>query len=338
MPGGLSAAYRLLAGLVRTVEAVALEFDRHRGIHLAHLLLSALGAHGDRVVVERLLFGEVIAAVLAAVMIGRQRIPPTKSIILRMAGIAMPRNRSYPSHRPDTLRPWPYRKPNRGLPGKRGGIQAQRNRRYPSGVSTPSAGTSCGSEGRLDSETSQGQHTAISGQPVFRHDSAWSYQPAPRPSRTPCISTANAGAIIRSASPKASGGSTSAFGSSGRWCCLPESAEAIPSAGRNASTEPSALQPISSPEPNLGTSTRHPCANSHSNNGRVSISDPIDTYAATVAPGASNCAGNLRANDSPASRLSSRPVSRRRANARRRNAPLTVLNESSMPSNLMPAP
>ena len=75
----------LLAGFVGAVEAVTLELNRHGGIHLAHLLLRALGAHGNRVVIERLLFGEVIAAVLATVMIGRQRIPPTKSYFSRMA-------------------------------------------------------------------------------------------------------------------------------------------------------------------------------------------------------------------------------------------------------------
>ena len=75
----------LLAGFVGAVESVTLELNRHGGIHLAHLLLRALGAHGNRVVIERLLFGEVIAAVLATVMIGRQRIPPTKSYFSRMA-------------------------------------------------------------------------------------------------------------------------------------------------------------------------------------------------------------------------------------------------------------
>lgn len=66
----------LLAGLIRAVETVAFELDRYGRIHLAHLLLSTLRAYGDRVVVERLLFSEVIAAVLAAVVISRQRIPP----------------------------------------------------------------------------------------------------------------------------------------------------------------------------------------------------------------------------------------------------------------------
>ena len=64
----------LLAGFVGAVEAVTLELNRHGGIHLAHLLLRALGAHGNRVVIERLLFGEVIAAVLATVMVSRQSI------------------------------------------------------------------------------------------------------------------------------------------------------------------------------------------------------------------------------------------------------------------------
>ena len=75
----------LLALLVGVVEAGTLEFDRNGGIDLTHLLLAALRAHGNRVVIERLLFGEVIAAVLATVMIGRQRIPPTKSYFSRMA-------------------------------------------------------------------------------------------------------------------------------------------------------------------------------------------------------------------------------------------------------------
>ena len=58
------------AAPVGAVEAVTLELDRQGGIHLAHLLLPALGAHGDRVVLERLLLGEIVSAVLTTVMIG----------------------------------------------------------------------------------------------------------------------------------------------------------------------------------------------------------------------------------------------------------------------------
>lgn len=74
-----------LLGFIRAVEAGTLEFDRNGGIDLTHLLLAALRAHGNRVVAERLLFGEIVIAVLATVMIGRQRIPPTKSYFSRMA-------------------------------------------------------------------------------------------------------------------------------------------------------------------------------------------------------------------------------------------------------------
>ena len=179
----------LLAGFVGAVESVTLELNRHGGIHLVHLLLRALGAHGNRVVIERLLFGEVIAAVLATVMIGRQRIPPTKSYFSRMACNTMPCNRSYPSRRPDTLALrsyWPACCCHSGSIGQcawpvgQSGLRRvswpagqlnrpdELSRRYPSGVSTPSAGTSCGSAGKSVSNTSHGQHTAIRGHAGLR--------------------------------------------------------------------------------------------------------------------------------------------------------------------------
>lgn len=67
------------AAAIRAVEAVALELDRHRREHLAYLLFVAARAYGDRVVIERLVFGEVIPAVLATVMIGWQRSSSTGS-------------------------------------------------------------------------------------------------------------------------------------------------------------------------------------------------------------------------------------------------------------------
>ena len=68
-----------LLGFIRAVEAGTLEFDRNGGIDLTHLLLAALRAHGNRVVAERLLLGEIVIAVLATVMIGRQRFSSTTS-------------------------------------------------------------------------------------------------------------------------------------------------------------------------------------------------------------------------------------------------------------------
>ena len=59
------------SALIGAVEAGTLELNRDRGIHLAYLLLMAFGASGDRVVAEGLVLGEVIAAILAAIMIGR---------------------------------------------------------------------------------------------------------------------------------------------------------------------------------------------------------------------------------------------------------------------------
>jgi hypothetical protein len=50
-----------------------LEFDGNRRVHLAKLLLLALRAHGDRLVVEGLVFGEIVTAILATIMISRQR-------------------------------------------------------------------------------------------------------------------------------------------------------------------------------------------------------------------------------------------------------------------------
>ena len=68
---------RRLGRTVGAVEAAALELDGHGRIDLAHLLLSAFGADRDRVVLERLVRGEIVRAVLATVMIGRQRLSST---------------------------------------------------------------------------------------------------------------------------------------------------------------------------------------------------------------------------------------------------------------------
>ena len=68
---GIHAVAFMQSALIGAVEAGTLELNRDRGIHLAYLLLMAFGASGDRVVAEGLVLGEVIAAILAAVMIGR---------------------------------------------------------------------------------------------------------------------------------------------------------------------------------------------------------------------------------------------------------------------------
>lgn len=57
---------------VRAVEPMALELNGHGGIDLSNLPFTAVRAYGDRVVIERLLLGEVEAAVLATIMIRRQ--------------------------------------------------------------------------------------------------------------------------------------------------------------------------------------------------------------------------------------------------------------------------
>lgn len=158
-------------------------------------------------------------------MIGRQRIPPTKSYFSRMA--------QTPCHATvhilvAALTHWRYGLTSQlavatlvpsgqcaWLVGQSGlrrvswpAGQLNRpdelSRRYPSVVSTPSAGTSCGSAGKSMSNTSHGQHTAIRGHAGLRRAKARSYQPAPRPRRLPCGSTAKAGAMTRSAFSNAS--------------------------------------------------------------------------------------------------------------------------------------
>lgn len=58
---------------VRAVEAAALELNRRSGIHFMNLLFGAFRANRDRLVGKRLHHGEIVIAILAAVMISRQR-------------------------------------------------------------------------------------------------------------------------------------------------------------------------------------------------------------------------------------------------------------------------
>ena len=55
---------------------MTLELNRHCGEDLADLLLAALGAHGDGVIVKRLHLREIVSAILATVVIsGHLRTP-----------------------------------------------------------------------------------------------------------------------------------------------------------------------------------------------------------------------------------------------------------------------
>lgn len=63
-----------MAAAVGAVEPMALELDGHGGENLAHLFGLAFGAHGDGSIVEGLVFGEVVSASFAAVVVRRQGI------------------------------------------------------------------------------------------------------------------------------------------------------------------------------------------------------------------------------------------------------------------------
>ena len=71
LPGNVGSVGR--SGSVRVVEAVPLEFYGDRREDLAHLRRVAFGAYGYGIVLERLIRGEIISAVLAAVVICGQR-------------------------------------------------------------------------------------------------------------------------------------------------------------------------------------------------------------------------------------------------------------------------
>ena len=71
---GPDPSVRGLLRLIGTVEAGTLEFDRNGGEDLADLFLTALRANGDRIVIKRLLLGEIVIAALATVMVSRHDI------------------------------------------------------------------------------------------------------------------------------------------------------------------------------------------------------------------------------------------------------------------------
>lgn len=66
----LLSRFHSLGGVVRTIEALALELDRDSREHLAQLLFMAVRAYGEGRIFKRLFLSKVIAAVLATVMIG----------------------------------------------------------------------------------------------------------------------------------------------------------------------------------------------------------------------------------------------------------------------------
>jgi hypothetical protein len=52
---------------------VALELDGNSGEDLANLLLAALGAYGDGIIVERLHEREIVTAILATIVVSGHR-------------------------------------------------------------------------------------------------------------------------------------------------------------------------------------------------------------------------------------------------------------------------
>ena len=87
-------------GFVGAVETRSLELDRNRGIDLMDLLLSALRAYGDRIVGERLLFGEIVVAILATVMISRHGILALRTIPNFLTGHILVRSLRRSRNRP----------------------------------------------------------------------------------------------------------------------------------------------------------------------------------------------------------------------------------------------